>query len=92
MIFITTYTFKPHMTKADVADLMEMFASEGSAPGTTAHYINADGSGGTVIAENDDPEAAYRNALNYAPWLSFETNTVLKVEDAVPQIADYLGS
>ena len=53
--------------------------------------VTTDSPGGTAIAENDDPEAAYRNALNYAPWLSFETKTVLKVEDAVPQIADYLG-
>lgn len=92
MIFVTSYTFKPHMTKADIAELMEVFASEGSAPGTTAHYINVDGSGGVVIAENDDPEAAYRNVLNYAPWLNFETNNALSVEDAVPQILDYLGS
>ena len=91
MIFVTTYTFKPHISKAESQELMDVFASAGSAPGTTAHYVNADGSGGTVIAENDDPAAAYRNALNYSPWLSFQTTTVLRIEDAVTQIADYLG-
>jgi hypothetical protein len=91
MIFVTTYTFKQNLTKAESGELMEVFASAGSAPGTTAHYVNVDGSGGVVISESDDPAAAYRNALNYLEWMTFDTKTVLTVEDAVPQIADYLS-
>lgn len=91
MIFVTTYELKPHLTKDEAKELMEVFATEGSTPGTIAHYINADGGGGVVIAENDDPAAAYRNTLNYTQWMTFDTKVVLEVEDAVPLIGDYLG-
>lgn len=91
MLFITDYSFNAGMSKEQTAELMTMFAAAGSAPGTIAHYVNTDGSGGTVISDSDDPVAAYRNAINYGPWMTLSTRPVLTVEDAVPQIADYLG-
>ena len=51
MLFITTYKVKPYITKAETAELMEVFAKQGSAPGEIAHYVNADGGGGVVISD-----------------------------------------
>ena len=92
MIFITTYKLKPHLSKDEVKEMMGVFATVGNTPGTTAHYVNADGGGGLVIAESDDPAEGYANILNYAQWITFETKTMLKVEDAVPLIGAFLAS
>jgi hypothetical protein len=90
MIFITTYTLKPNITKAETKELMGVFATVGNTPGTQAHYVNADGGGGIVIAESDDPAEGYANLLNYTQWMEFETKVMLKVEDAIPLIGAYL--
>jgi hypothetical protein len=50
MIFITTYKVKPFLSKEETAELMGVFAKEGVAPGTSAHYVAADGIHGVVIA------------------------------------------
>jgi hypothetical protein len=70
---------------------MGVFASEGAGPGTTAHYVAADGSHGVVISETDDIEASYRNLLNYTQWIEYDTKVMLKVEQAVPHIMDVLS-
>jgi len=91
MIFVTTYRLKPHLTKEEQKRMMSVYAEVGNTPGTTAHYVNADGGGGVVIAESDDPKEGYANLLNYAQWMEFETKVMLKVEDAVPLVLNYLG-
>ena len=91
MIMVTTYKVKPYLSKAETKDLMAVFAEVGNAPGTTAHYVNADGGGGIVIAESDDPAEGYRNLLNYSEWIEFDTRVVLPVEEAVPHIMDALS-
>jgi hypothetical protein len=91
MILITTYKVKPHLTKAENKELMATFARVGNTPGTVANYVNADGGGGVVIAESDDPAEGYANLLNYQQWMEFETKVMLKVEDAMPLIGAYLG-
>jgi hypothetical protein len=89
--YVTTYTFKPFMTKDETRTLLEAFAEFGSAPGTTAHFIRQDGAGGIVIGETDDIAALYRNTLNYAEFIEFESHVVLSVEDEVPLVAEYAG-
>ena len=88
MLFITTYKVKPYITKAEPAELMEVFAKQGSAPGEIAHYVNADCGGGVVISDTADMAGSYRNNLNYAEWLEFDTTLVLTVDQAVPHILD----
>ena len=90
MIFVTNYKVKPFLSKAQTSDLMAVFAEVGTAPGTMAHYVYADGGGGIVIAESDDPTEGYRNLLNYTEWIEFDTKLVLRVEDAVPHILEAL--
>ena len=91
MVFITTYKLKPFLGKSEMRELMGVFAEVGSGPGTTAHYVAADGSHGVVIAEHDDVEAAYRNLLNYTQWIEYDTKVMLKVEQAVPHVMDSLS-
>ena len=91
MIFVTTYKLKPHINKEETKQLMSVFATIGNAPGTVAHYVNADGGGGVAIAESDDPAEGYANLLNYQQWIEFDSKVMLKVEDAVPLIGAYLG-
>jgi hypothetical protein len=91
MHYVTNYTFKPHMTKQEIAGLMEVFGTVGNAPGATAHYVWADGGGGTVIGETDDVAGVYRNILSYTEWIEFDLNIVLPVEDAVGQVFDFLA-
>lgn len=91
MIFITTYKIKPFLSKDETRELLNVFAKEGAAPGTTAHYVAADGSHGVVIAESDDLAAAYRNIQNYTQWVEYDTKVMLKVDEAVPLIMDALS-
>lgn len=60
MIFMTTYQIKPYLSNDETKELLDVFAREGAGPGTTAHYVAADGSHGVVIAETDDIAGAYR--------------------------------
>lgn len=91
MHYVTKYTFKPHMTKQETADLMEVFGAVGTAPGTTAHFVRVDGRGGTIVGETDDIPGVFRNIQNYSSWIEFEVDVVLPVDDAVPQVFDYLS-
>ena len=91
MVSITTYKLKPFLTKDEVREVMGVFAKEGPGPGTTAHYITADGSGGVVITDSDDLQAGYRNILNYTRWIEYDMTPVLDVEQAVPHIMDSLS-
>lgn len=91
MLHVTNYTFKPNMPAEEMKELLETFASVGNAPGTVAHYVWADGRGGTVIADTDDLAATYRNLLNYVRWMEFDVRASLSVEDAVGQAMDYVG-
>jgi hypothetical protein len=91
MIFITTYKIKQFLSNDETRKLMSVYAKEGEGPGTTAHYVAADGSQGVVIQETDDVEAAYRNIQNYTQWVEYDTKVVLKAEQAVPLIMDALS-
>ncbi len=91
MIFVTTYKIKPYISPAETKELMSSFAEIGPGPGTTAHYVAADGSHGVVISENDDLAAAYRNILNYTQWIEFDTTAMLDIDEAVPHILDSLA-
>lgn len=91
MMYVTTYRFKPFMTKAETNTLLQAFAEFGNAPGTTAHYMRADGTGGIVIGETNDIAALYRNTLNYLEFIEFESHVVLPVEDAVPLVGDFVS-
>ncbi len=86
MIFITTYKTKPHMKKGETKELMEVFAKVGTSPGITAHYVAADGSGGVLVGQSDDPAEMYHNILNYREWIEFDMKAMLTIEEAVPHI------
>jgi hypothetical protein len=70
---------------------MTLFGERGPEPGTIAHYVRADGTGGLVILNEDDPAKAYSSALAYSEYLEFTVTPLLTIEDAVGPIATYLG-
>ena len=83
---MTTYKIKPFLSKEETRTLLDVFAKAGPGPGTTAHYVAADGSHGVVIAETDDITGAYANLQNYTQWVEYDTKVMLPVEQAVPLI------
>lgn len=91
MIFITTYQVKPYLSREETSELMAVFAEHGEGPGTTAHYVAADGSHGVVISENDSAEAGYKAILPYSQWIEYKTNVYLSVQQAVPLILEALS-
>jgi len=91
VILLTTYRVKPFLSNEETRELLEVFAREGAGPGTTAHYVAADGSHGVVIADTDDVAGGYRNILNYTQWVEYDTKVMLTVEDAVPLIMEALA-
>jgi hypothetical protein len=91
VIFITTYRVKEFLSKDERRELLAAFQEQGTLPTTTAHYLTTDGTGGLVIDETDDLEPGYRNALNYLPWLTFETKPYLTIEQALPHLLDYIA-
>jgi hypothetical protein len=91
MILVTTYKVKPFLSKEETRELLDVFAKEGAAPGTTAHYVAADESHGLLIAETNDLEGTYRKILNYTQWVEYETRVMLTIEQALPHIEDSLA-
>lgn len=91
MIFVTEYELRPHMSKADVKRLMDIFGKRGAAAGEIAHYARADGSGGYTITEADEMTSAYADVLAYSEFMTFTVTPVLKIDDAVGPIFEYLG-
>jgi len=90
VIFITTYKIK-QLSKAETKELMGVFSEKGVPSTVRAHYVAADGSQGIVISEADDLQEAYRNILNYSEWIEYDTKPYLTIEQAVPNIADYIS-
>jgi uncharacterized protein DUF3303 len=90
VIFITTYRVR-QLSKDETKKLMGVFADKGVVGDLKAHYVAADGSQGVLIIEADDLEEAYRNILNYAEWIEYDTKPYLTIEQAVPHIMDYIS-
>jgi hypothetical protein len=91
MLFVTTYKIKPYLSNEETKQLLEVFAKEGPGPGTTAHYVAADGSHGVVISDTDDVAGVYANLQNYTQWVEYDSKVMLRVEEAVPLIMQALG-
>ena len=91
MLFVTTYRIKPFLSKEETKTLLGVFAEVGAGPGTTAHYVAADGSHGVVISDTDDVAGLYRNLQNYTSWVQYDSKVMLSVEEAVPIIMESLS-
>jgi hypothetical protein len=91
MHFVTTYKVKPFLTNEETKELLGVFAAEGPGPGTTAHYVAADGSHGVVISETDDVAGAYRNLQNYTQWVEYDSSVMLPAEETVPMVMEAIG-
>jgi len=91
MLWVTDYRLKPHMSKADVKRLMDIFGKRGAATGGIGHYVRTDGTGGYTITETDDIVGTFGDVLAYSEFMTFTTTPVLKVDDAVGPIFEYIA-
>ena len=91
MLMATRYTFKGDQSPESVKALLAVFAERGAAEGEIAHYVSADGRGGMIIADVEDQQAGYENALAYQQWMDFQTTPILTIEDAMPAIMAAFG-
>ena len=87
MLFLTTYTVKPHLTAQDTKRLLEEFAKHGDVPGTLAHYALLSG-GGVVISNNEDAVDLYRSLIRYGEYLEFNVTPALRMEDAIAPLLE----
>ena len=92
MRFVSTYTFKPYMSREENMQVLARFAEVGNAPGVTDHMVYTDGTGGVVIGESDDITGLYRNVLAYSDLVTFDTHIALTAEEAVPEVAAVASS
>jgi hypothetical protein len=92
MLFVTHYEEIGEPSKERTQELMALFSERGSGPGTVAHYFYADGGGGFVIADDSGLDALYEDAIQYSPYLKFNTRPILLVDDAVPTIVEWMSS
>ena len=88
MLFLTTYTVKPYLPRAETKKLLELFAKIGEAPGTVAHYVAADNSVGWTITDQADATSGYATTLQYEEYIQFETRPVLTMEQALPHLLE----
>jgi hypothetical protein len=92
MLFMTTYRLRPHVTKPEIKRLMDRFAKLGSAPGEVSNFARIDGSGGWNIVDVENLDAVYSYILEFTDFFEFEVTPVLKLEDAVGPILNYVGA
>jgi hypothetical protein len=90
MLFQTNYKIIERSTER-AKELMARFGERGKGPGEIAHYVHANGDGGTVISENADVAELHDVALAYSAWLEFEIIPILPIDDAVPALLKYFG-
>ena len=91
---IVIYTYKSHLTEADVRQLAKTFVERGQVPGVIAQYERLDGRGGFVVKERTpdaEGDATYELTLAYGVYMEFESVTVTPIDDAVPTILKLFG-
>jgi len=91
MLWVADYRLKPHLSKAEVKRLMDVFGKRGAATGEIAHYVRTDGTGGYTITETDDVAGTFADVLAYSEFMTFTISPVLKVDDAVGPIFEYIA-
>ena len=91
MLFQTNYRIVGDRSTERGKELMARFVERGKGPGEIAHYVHANGDGGTVISENTDISELHDVVLAYSAWLEFEIIPILAVDDAVPALLKYFG-
>ena len=88
MIMMTTYRVKPFMSHDERRELVALFVENGTPGRDIGHYMAADNSYGVVISELDDPAEGFRNILNYAEHVEYETKLMLTIEEAMALIGE----
>ncbi len=94
MYFFVKYSYHKDLDETSLRELTKRFGETGVAPGTIAHYVNLDGSGGFTITEaqsDGDRAKAFETTITYGPWMDFEIVPVTTMDDALPSILKLYG-
>ncbi len=91
VLFQTNYRIVGDRSTERGKALMARFGERGAGPGEIAHYVHANGDGGTVISENADISELHDVVLAYSQWMEFEIIPILTIEDAAPNLLKYFG-
>lgn len=92
MLFVTHYELVGERSKKKTQELMALFAERGTAPGTVAHYVYADGGAGFVIEDDSSMDRLYEDAINYGAYLQFTTQPIITIDEAVPTLVEWMNS
>lgn len=92
MHYVVNYTLIGERTKERTAELMALFGARGNNDSTIAHWVYADGGGGFLIADGTEMDLLYKDALAYSTWMELSATPIISIDDAVPQIVDWLSS
>lgn len=95
MLMVNVYRWRDdaHGKEAGMR-IMEAYGKAGDDPGMIAHYLFADGTGGVVVVDSDDPAAAYRTSLYMSEFLDLQathTHPAITLEQALGAVGEYLG-
>ncbi len=88
MLYLTTYSVKGFLDKEEQRALMDLFGAKGTGPGTIAHYVYADNSGGLTISEWDNLTDAYATVIAYQEFIEFEITPILTIDEALPHMLE----
>ena len=91
---LVRYNYHKDLDEARLRQLTKKFGEVGVAPGTIAHYVNLDGSGGFTVTEShsdEDRTKAFETTITYAPWMDFEVVPVTTIDEALPSILKLYG-
>jgi Domain of unknown function (DUF3303) len=91
VLFQTNYKIVGDRSIESAKALIARFGERGKSPGEIAHYVHANGDGGTVISDNADISELHDVVLAYSEWLEFEIMPVLTIDEAVPALLKYFG-
>ncbi len=91
---LVQYTYRQHLDESGLRELTKRFGDLGEPPGTVAHYVKLDGTGGFTVVESrsdDDRAKAYETMISYGPWVEFEMTPVTTMDEALPSILKVYG-
>jgi hypothetical protein len=96
MLFANIYRWRDDAhSKAAGSEIMSRYTElGGDGPGAIAHYVFADGTGGTILVDTTDLSHAYKASLRFNEFLDLdlsEVRPILALDDALPSISEYLG-
>ncbi len=86
MLFLISYRWKDHVTEAEAARALKLFAYWEPPPVTVkAHYARTDG-GGVIVVETESAPALTEVTHAFVPFFEFDVTPATDITEAVPAL------